>query len=177
MINEGNPQEGEWDEVNLSHRDRELIGLGFYAVLNKLDNIECTLSNLEDQIHHLRHMEADEIMDLSALQASVAAQSTVIASAETLLSTLAQEIRDAAGDPAAIAALADTIDQNSAGLAEAVKNNTDPTAVPPAAFVTKIDGESFVDYQTRLFIYNEGKPTDQQAPVLSEADWDAAPVG
>lgn len=65
-------------------------------------------------------------MDLTQLQAAVAAETTVNESAVALLGQLAQLIRDAAGDPAALAALADSIEQNTQSLSDAVTANTPP---------------------------------------------------
>lgn len=76
------------------------------------------------------------MLDLTALTAEVADNGDVIASASTLLSSLSQQIRDMAGDPAAIAALADQLDANSAALADAVAANT-----PAASGTTPDDGE------------------------------------
>lgn len=52
--------------------------------------------------------------------------------------------------------------------------------VPPegsGAFVTKLAGEDFAAYQTRLWNYNESVPVPQQAPSLSEEEWTARSVG
>lgn len=62
--------------------------------------------------------------DLSRLQASVASEKTVIDSAVTLLGSLADQIRAAAGDPGAVTALADQIDSDTQNLAAAVTANT-----------------------------------------------------
>lgn len=62
--------------------------------------------------------------DLSAIESEVSEQTEVVASAITLLNDLAQALRDAAGDPEAIAALAADIDANTAALAAAVAANT-----------------------------------------------------
>ena len=59
-----------------------------------------------------------------ALNEKVTELETVQEGAVTLLGTLAQEIRDNAGDPVAIAALADRIDADKQKLADAVAANT-----------------------------------------------------
>jgi len=64
------------------------------------------------------------MVDLSKLQADVAAQSTVVASAEALIKGLADRIRATAGDQAAVDALATQVEQDSQGLADAVQANT-----------------------------------------------------
>lgn len=108
----------------LSDEDRDLVGIGFYLVLVELQDVKNELRRTRRQLQRLLQMEETEIMDLSRLQASVAAQTDVITSAETLLTSLAQAIRDSAGDPAALAALADTVDANSSSLAASVAENT-----------------------------------------------------
>lgn len=62
--------------------------------------------------------------DLSRLEAAVARDRTVNESAITLLADLAQRLRDAANDPAAINALADALEANQDALAAAVSANT-----------------------------------------------------
>lgn len=80
---------------------------------------------------HFGQIQMEEAMalDLSALETEVSENSSVIDSAVTLLGSLAQEIRDAAGDPARITAIADALDANSGRLGEAVEANTIPA--PP----------------------------------------------
>ncbi len=63
-------------------------------------------------------------VDLSALQAEVEQQTAVVQSAITLINGLAQQLRDAAGDPAAVQALADQLDASTQALADAVAANT-----------------------------------------------------
>jgi hypothetical protein len=74
--------------------------------------------------------------DLSTLQTEVSANSDAVQSAVTLISGLAQQLKDAlaANDPAAIQALADQLDANTQSLAAAVTANT------PAAPATPTDG-------------------------------------
>lgn len=88
---------------------------------DQLDRIEWKLSRI---MQHLMLLEEEMALDLSTLTADVAANTDAVASAVTLLDTLAQELRDAAGDPAAVAALADSISANTAALASAVAANT-----------------------------------------------------
>ena len=67
----------------------------------------------------------EEVMaDLSALQQEVAENTDAVASASALLSSLSQQLRDSAGDPAAVQALADQLDANNQALAQAVVDNT-----------------------------------------------------
>ena len=62
--------------------------------------------------------------ELDRLTTEVSETKTVVDSAIALLGQLAQLIRDAASDPAAINALADELDAKSNELAEAVAANT-----------------------------------------------------
>ncbi len=61
---------------------------------------------------------------LDRLTADVANLTSVDESAIALLNGLAQQIRDLAGDPAALAALADSIEAQNTSLASAVTANT-----------------------------------------------------
>lgn len=63
-------------------------------------------------------------MDLTRLQDAVTRDNTVNQSAITLLANLAQLVRDTAGDPAAVNALADQLDAQQQALADAVVANT-----------------------------------------------------
>jgi len=68
--------------------------------------------------------------NLDHVKASVAANTTVTQSVLTLVTGLAQQIRDNAEDPAALEALAGQLDADNAALAKAVTDNT-PTAPAP----------------------------------------------
>lgn len=69
-------------------------------------------------------------MTLDDIKAKADAQTTVIASLETVVSGMAQQIRDNANDPAKLQAIADELDANTSTLAASVVANT-PAA--PAA--------------------------------------------
>jgi uncharacterized coiled-coil protein SlyX len=69
--------------------------------------------------------------ELDRLTASVAAEKTADESLIALVQGLAQQIRDNATDPAALAALADSLDADQAEIAAAVSANTAPP--PPTA--------------------------------------------
>jgi len=71
------------------------------------------------------------LMDLNALASEVEQNGAAVDSAVALLSGLSQMLRDQAGDPAAVQALADQIDANTQRLAAAVTANT-PAAPAPA---------------------------------------------
>ena len=81
-----------------------------WSVSRRLDAIEKTLEKL---------MSA-----FSDLQAAVAANDTVIASAVTLIEGFSAQLAAAGADPAALAALKSDIDANAAKLAAAVAANT-----------------------------------------------------
>lgn len=63
-------------------------------------------------------------LDLSRLQTEVSELTTVVASAVALLDGLSQALRDASADPAAVVAIADSIDAQKDALAAAVAQNT-----------------------------------------------------
>lgn len=71
---------------------------------------------------------------LDALNTAVANETTVDQSVITLLNGLSQQLKDAiaAADPAAIQAVVDQIDTNTAALSAAVAANTPVTAPAPA---------------------------------------------
>ncbi len=76
-----------------------------------------------------RTQQRNLMSDLAAISDAVARETTVVQSAVTLLNELAQELRDAANDPAAVQALADSINSDADALAAAVEANT---PAPPA---------------------------------------------
>jgi hypothetical protein len=81
----------------------------------------------EEAITLLRQLvtQGETIMaDLTDLQAAVTNEHTVIQSSITLLNQLAQMVRDAGTDPAALADLVDQIDAQAADLGAAVQANT-----------------------------------------------------
>jgi len=62
--------------------------------------------------------------ELSRLQTEVAEMAGVVDSAIVLINGLAQQIRDLAQDPVALAAMADDLDAKAGALAAAVAANT-----------------------------------------------------
>jgi hypothetical protein len=62
--------------------------------------------------------------DINNLSEKVERMRTVAESSKTLIQGLAQQIRDAADDPAELKALADQLDASATSLAEAVAANT-----------------------------------------------------
>jgi hypothetical protein len=91
--------------------------------LRRLDRIE---SALETIIERLQKMS----LDFFRLETEVSENTTVIQSAVTLLTGIAQAIRDAAADQTKILSLADTLDQQTAALAGAIAANTGAPAEP-----------------------------------------------
>jgi hypothetical protein len=62
-------------------------------------------------------------VELDRLTAEVAETKTVAASAVTLIEGLAQKIRDSVNDPAALTALADSLDADQTKIAAAITAN------------------------------------------------------
>jgi hypothetical protein len=94
-------------------------------------------SNLQGEIKTL-------MLDITALTAAVANETTVEASAETLLTNISAELQTLIAnsgntvDPAALAAIVATINANSSNLAQAVVTATPaatPTTPPPASVI------------------------------------------
>lgn len=70
---------------------------------------------------------------LDDIQAKVTAETTVIASAVTLLGELSAAIKASVNDPVALQAISDSIDAQAASLAAAVAANTPAAPAAPAA--------------------------------------------
>jgi hypothetical protein len=85
------------------------------------------LASLE-QLHLRGGVMADE---LARLIQEVAETKTVMQASAVLIKKLAQQIRDNAGNPAALKALADDLDAQQAELGSAITENT-PAEEPPA---------------------------------------------
>lgn len=85
-----------------------------------------SLPNTSDSaiINQLKLMETQMKTSLAELQAAVERDTTVTQSAITLLSGLAQQIKDAGTDPVALAAITQNLDANTNALAIAVSANT-----------------------------------------------------
>lgn len=90
--------------------------------------------------------DQDFATQLSRLQQDVAAETNQITAAETLLSGLSAAMKASANDPAAISALADTIEAKTAELAAAVAANT--PAAPPAPTPTPTPAAAPADGST-----------------------------
>ena len=104
-------------------------------VLSRLDAIEAAITAMRIGEFNLalavNQLEDTVALDMSRLESEVSENTDVVSGAAALLATLAQEVRDTAGDPAAVAALADKLDANNQALAAAVAANT-PAAPEPA---------------------------------------------
>lgn len=92
---------------------------------SRLDEILSTVRAIDTRSRHMA-------TDLSQLTTEVQQATDAQQSAITLITGLAQAVRDAATDPAALAALADQLDSSSTALADAVSANTPQQAPPPA---------------------------------------------
>ncbi len=80
------------------------------------------------------HSKLKKIMiDLTRLQAAVAAETTIDQSVETLLTQLAQQIKDAGTDQAALSAITDQMEANAKSLSGAITANTPAAATATAA--------------------------------------------
>ena len=84
---------------------------------NKLNDIIQTLSSQNIKINKIMAL-------LDQLTADVAAETTVDASVETLLTTLVAEIKAAGTDPVALKALTDQMEANAAAVTAAVTAGT-----------------------------------------------------
>jgi hypothetical protein len=102
----------------------------FYDLVfgNQADRIEAKL----DLVLQRQEAQMSAFSDaFDALTAQVTANTTVEASAVTLIQGLAAQIGQAAGDPAAVQALSDKLKTSADALASAITANTKPPA--PAA--------------------------------------------
>lgn len=91
--------------------------------MRRLDAIEALLREISKEVKQMANA-------LSDLQAAVAAEDTVIASALTLINGFAAQLAAAGTDPAALAALTTDINAKATALAAAVAANT-PAAPAP----------------------------------------------
>lgn len=89
------------------------------------------LGHIHQELVALRQQGVSMSAELDRLTQEVAQTRTVVDSAIALLARLAQLIRDAASDPAKLAALADDLDAQQGALADAVTANTPADAPAP----------------------------------------------
>jgi len=95
-------------------------------VLRELRKIRWRLDFLITSTSIIVQQENKEMAALDDLKAQVAANTALEASAITLIQGLAQQLKDAiaAGDPAALTALANELSASAASLADAITENT-----------------------------------------------------
>jgi hypothetical protein len=108
----------------------ELIGVGFWVLFIELERQALSIEALTAKVDVLLGMEVNDMADLAALAAEVSENTDAVQSASALLTSLSDQLRAAATDPAAVQALADQLDANNAALSDAVAANTpaDPGA-------------------------------------------------
>lgn len=129
---------------------------------------------LRIEVHHYHHAADTELLsamrrieqriiemstDLTRITTEVSEMSTVVDSAVALLGDLSQRIRENATDPAALNALADTLDNKANALAAAVAANT------PAAGEVEHD------------LPGTGSTTEASAETSNNADFGNADLG
>jgi hypothetical protein len=84
-------------------------------------------------LYALHRKDKATMADLTALTASVTANTTVTGSVLTLLQGLSAQLKAAGTDPAALASLQSQIDANTAAMTAAVSTNTPAAAQPTGA--------------------------------------------
>lgn len=106
--------------------------------LNREDRLETLLVYLvqvaNTSNHYIRQiLEGQQAManSLDALTAEVAQDTTVMASAVTLIQGLADAIKSAGTDPVALANLVSSLESSRTALAQAITANTPATPPPP----------------------------------------------
>jgi len=142
--------------------DREIIELGFYAMLVRLERLEALVAT-----------------DFTEIQQDVAAQQGVVESAITLLEHIHQELEDAGTDQTALDNLKASIEANTSKLADAVAANQDPAPVdtppvdttpPPAETGTNPDGSPPPDQPTDGTGVADTPPPDAPPADVPPAD-------
>ena len=93
-------------------------------IIHHINRLEQKITQLSARISELTVGVEVMALDTSALEAEISENTDVVASASSLMTTLAEEIRATAGDPAKVAELANRLDQNNQALATAVATNT-----------------------------------------------------
>lgn len=111
--------------------------------LERIESLEVAQIRLELKIgEFFANLEGKIMTALTDLQAAVAAEDTVIASAMTLIQGIPALIAAAGTDPAALAALTADIQAQSANLAAAITANTPVAAPAPAPAPAPADGSA-----------------------------------
>ena len=104
-------------------------------ILSYLKSIYATLAQVQQDVQSL--IIGGQKMDvvIAALQAQVAQNTAVEASAVTLIQGIATQLQAFANDPTQITALSAQLQQSAAALAAAVAANTTPVPAPSASAV------------------------------------------
>lgn len=110
----------------------------FEFLVPEMFRVQGKLKVIKRLLEHLIRMQEEGFQKMSKelddLKAAVDAQTTVTQSVVTLLTNLAQQLKDAKDDPVAIEALANTVSANAKSLSDAVVANTPvPPDAPPSA--------------------------------------------
>jgi predicted phage tail protein len=103
---------------------REPVHAHVHVHIEQDSRVLDVLTRIERKLDEVHQFERTQMADLSAVQAEISENGDVVNSAVTLLQNLSQLVREAAGDPAAIQALADQLDAQTQALAQAVAANT-----------------------------------------------------
>jgi uncharacterized protein YoxC len=104
---------------------------GESELLRRIDALSQRLDGMAESLEVIHQQGVIMAGELARLQTEVTEMSGVVDSAIVLINGLAQQIRDLATDPAALAALADELDAKANALAAAISANTAPPAPEP----------------------------------------------
>lgn len=96
----------------------------FKSLHTKLDLIIEQNNALLRKSNSIIHQQRNEMVNLDALTAQLEAETNAVTAAVNLITTLADEIRAASGDQAAVNALAEQFAAQAKTLADAVAANT-----------------------------------------------------
>jgi hypothetical protein len=95
-------------------------------IYKKLGKIQKQLNQIEQTLSFIMDSEEHMTAELDALTAEVNEVEGVMDSAVVLLQGLSDYIREHANDPAALTALADSLEAKEQALAQAIANNPVP---------------------------------------------------
>lgn len=115
----------------MSQRDVHLHLHLYLGEDDRVGEVLTVVNSITTQLGNIQQEENIMSAELDALTASVAADATVEESAITLIQGLSAQITAAVNDPAALSALAASLDSESAKLAAAVTAGTPVVPVPP----------------------------------------------
>ena len=120
-------QQESGEEFNFVHVRNEEKEVHLHIHID-VDGMMEKLSVIETKLNKLNTKENTVMADLTAIQAEVANNTNVEASAVALIQNLAGQIAAAGTDPVALGALVDQLQANDTALAQAVAANTAPPA-------------------------------------------------